>query len=121
MSSPEARIGVQFIEGFKVTVKPVESTKIIPGSVANHEAKHIVAAITNGTGVKKATIVPGEGCLGLTELTRPDAIAAAAPHATGCDGTGHDVFIIGLMGHDVNAVSNAAREIIQIIQKRLKQ
>jgi len=66
-----------------------------------------------GTWVRKATRIPGPGYLGLTELSRPDPIAAAGPHATGSHGTAHDVFIIGFMGHDVHSASSIARNIIE--------
>src|SRR5690349_20517754 len=55
---------------------------------ARHEAKHVVAAMETGTSVSKVTIIPGEGYLGLTVLSSPNAIAALAPHSTGESGTG---------------------------------
>jgi hypothetical protein len=116
MRSPEGAVSInqtKYIDRFRVTVEPLTAKKkTVGGSVATHEARHAVAAVANGTEVRSATIVPGPGYLGLTELSRPDPISAAAPHATGSNGTGHDVFIIGLMGYDVSTASNVARGII---------
>ncbi len=115
MPGPEVRIGInetQYLGKIKVTAEVEKKEKVIPSSVARHEAKHAVAAEFNGTRVISATIIPGPGYLGLTRLSRPDAIAAAAPHATGSSGTSHDMRIVGLMGHDAAAVSSAARAII---------
>ena len=117
MRSPEAMISIdqtQYINNFRVSVKRdgPEPIHTPIGNTAMHEAKHIVAAVHNGTHVRRATISPGPGYLGLTELSRPDAVAAAAPHATGCSGTGHDVHIVGAMGHDLDSVSSIARSII---------
>jgi hypothetical protein len=82
------------------------------GSTARHEARHAVAAIANGTGVVYATIIPGPGYRGLTQLSGFDAVAAAAPHAHGDDGTGHDVSIIERAGHSVGAAGSAAKSIL---------
>ncbi len=117
MRSPEAMIGVdqtQYINNFRISVSmaKLETPQVPLGDTAIHEAKHAVAAIHNGTDVRSVTISPGPGYLGLTELSRPDAVAAAAPHATGCSGTGHDVHIVGAMGHDIDSVSSIARSII---------
>lgn len=102
----------QYIEGFKFSIEPQTSVKkTIPGSTAVHEAMHVVAALENGTGVDSATIVSGNGYLGLTRLTKPDAVAAMAPHAMGSGGTGHDVFIAGIIGN-AGAAESAARGII---------
>ena len=73
-----------------------------------HEAKHVVTARRRGIGVDMATSIPGSGYDGLTKLSRPDAVAALAPHATGESGTGHDVFIAKMTG-DAGAESEARR------------
>ncbi|HYM65506.1 MAG TPA: hypothetical protein VES68_03425 [Candidatus Sulfotelmatobacter sp.] len=102
----------QYIEGFKINVEIVKpKNKTIPGGTAIHEAMHVVGAIENGTGVKSATIIPGDGYLGLTELSRPDAVAAMAPHSMGASGTGYDVYVAGLMGN-AGSSESAARGII---------
>ncbi|GEM_PF-3363308 len=95
-----------------VTAEKKEKKRTIPGGTAKHEAMHAVAAEENGTSVSLATIVPGEGYLGLTVLSRPDAVAAAAPHAHGHSGTSHDMKIVEFMGVSPSAASNAARNII---------
>ncbi len=100
-------------DGTKVTtvVQPPEKQRKKAGITAKHEATHAVTAAINGRTVKKVTIIPGEGYLGLTELDKADPIAAAAPHANGFDGTGYDLFTIRASGHDVESVSSAARSI----------
>jgi len=101
-----------FIEGVKFRVElNVPEKKIVPGGTATHEAMHVVAALGNGTGVESATIIPGAGYLGLTKLSKPDAVAAMAPHAMGAGGTGYDVYIAGIIGNAGSAES-AARGII---------
>lgn len=101
-----------FHEGFKITaILPDIKPKTAPGGTSIHEAKHVVAAKENGTEVQSATIIAGDGYLGLTVLSRPDAVAAMAPHATGEGGTGHDVYVAGLIGN-AGAAESAARGII---------
>lgn len=115
MRTPEGLVGIKeikYFDRFRVRVNAPAKKRMLGGSVATHEARHAVAAVMNGTAVKKATIIPGPGYLGLTELSRPDPIAAAAPHATGSNGTDHDIAIVGFMGYDVSAAANAARKII---------
>lgn len=84
-----------------------------PSNTAVHEAKHAGVAEKRKPGsVKMASIVPGPGYLGITEMHSMDAVAAAAPHAHGMSGTGFDVHIIGQMGADVHAAGAAARVIM---------
>lgn len=87
------------------------SKTFTPTDTAEHEATHAVVAILNGTGVKSASVIPGPGYLGITELTGFDAVAAAAPHAMGHDGTGWDMTLVQAMGHDAGSVANVARDI----------
>lgn len=82
-----------------------------PSSTARHEANHAVLAERNGTSVIDATVIPGPGYLGLTRLSRPDAIAAVGPHADGMGGTGHDVRIARLMGHHEASIGSIAKKI----------
>lgn len=124
MRGLEATIGINesryFGDHLKVSTEKIAPKKTVPKSaVSVHEAKHAVAAWVNGTAVESMTIEPGPGYLGMTKLSRPDAVAAAAPHATGSDGTSHDVYLIGLMGRDVQAASNAARDIISANQDKV--
>jgi hypothetical protein len=102
----------EYFNGFKLSIEvPQLEKRVRPGGTATHEAMHVVGALGNGTGVKSATIVPGVGYSGLTELSRADAVAAMAPHSMGASGTGYDVYIAGLMGNAGSAES-AARGII---------
>lgn len=100
-----------YIGEFKLTLDaPLTYKKTVPGGTAIHEAKHVVAALQNGTSVESVTIIPGAGYLGLTKLSRPDAVAALAPHATGESGTSYDVFIASQIG--AAGAESAARSII---------
>lgn len=80
-----------------------------PSDTATHEATHAVVARAHGTGVKKASVIPGPGYLGITELSNFDAVAAIAPHAMGHDGTGWDVYITQAQGHGVDTAGSVAR------------
>lgn len=118
MPSPEISIGAgraEYIGNTRVSVVPKfehpRSSHKPASSVATHEAEHAVVAIANGTPVESVTVIPGPGYNGLTKLSRPDPIAAVAPHANGRDGTNHDVFITQLGGHNVEALSGIARNI----------
>lgn len=61
-----------------------------PGSVAIHEAAHVVAAGE----IVSATIVPSGDAAGATVPVRMTVEAAAAAAAYGCDGTGWDMFLV---------------------------
>lgn len=88
------------------------SNAIHPSDTAHHEATHSVVALANGTGVKSASVIPGDGYLGITELTRFDAVAAVAPHAIGHDGTGWDLYITQAQGHGVDNAASVAKSIV---------
>ncbi len=90
----------------KVEVDPLPK-KPKPGDTATHEAMHIVAALANGTGVEGASIIPGPGYLGITYLSKPDAVAALAPHSMGASGTSYDVFMASQIGGSSGAESSA--------------
>jgi hypothetical protein len=101
--------------GYRISAEPQSTNvrKVVPSDTAHHEATHIVAAEKNGTSVVRATIIPGPGYLGLTELSRPDATAALAPDATGHKGTGYDVRVAEVITNgNIGPASNAARGII---------
>jgi hypothetical protein len=104
----------QFIEGARVTVVPETQTfaDIIPSEVSFHESEHAVAAFVNGSDVSRITVNPTSEYLGLTELSKFDAVAAVAPHATGASGTGYDIKLVEQLGYDVSSLSKAARGII---------
>lgn len=109
-----------YVNGFRVEAHALHRRKPTPSETAYHEAEHSVVAEKNGTFVKRATIVPGPGYGGLTEMTRPDPIAAAAPHAQGRSGTSYDVFIIGLMGVSVGSAASAAQSILRGNQEHVE-
>lgn len=103
----------EIASGWIAIVKPIEPFKLVsPGSTAYHEAIHAVAAILTGTGVVEASRVPGPGFRGRTKLTEFNAISFMAAHAMGCDGTGHDVAVVGWMGRDPDSAAVAARRLL---------
>ncbi len=107
-------------DGTRLKAYPKEKlSKKKPGAAATHETRHAVVAIKNGTGVVFATIIPGPGYSGLTQIRAPDAVATAAPHAHGDGGTGHDVLMIVLSGHDLGAAMNAARSALSGMDKQV--
>lgn len=93
-------------------IRPFEG--VIPGKTALHEAWHVVPDPRN---VRRATNRPGAGYLGLTELYTFDSIAAAGPHAMGDDGTGHDLRLIGIHGHDAGSAASAARSMLAYLDE----
>lgn len=66
-----------------------------PGETSRHEAAHGVIDPSN---VKRISRVPGPGYLGITEVYHPDTVMAAAAHADGHSGTGHDMMLVDLFG-----------------------
>ena len=76
-------------DGTVVNVRKIELNRPIPGSVAEHEAAHVVAA----GNIVSATIIPSGEALGTTQPVKLTAAAAAAAEAMGHDGTGWDMFL----------------------------
>jgi hypothetical protein len=116
MASPEGfSLGINetkyFASGFRLSSFGSSETTITPGETALHEAEHAVVAEDNGTAALSATIVAGEGYLGLTQLSRSDPVAAAAPHANGRDGTGWDMHIVRSHGNEHGSL-HAAKHIL---------
>lgn len=100
-------------DGTHIRVRKVNPLHVGRASAtALHEARHAVTAERNGTSVLYATVVPGNGSLGLTALSSFDATAAAAPHAYGDGGTSADVLMIQEAGHSVESAGAAARSIL---------
>lgn len=82
------------------------SPRPFPGSVAVHEAAHVVAAGK----IVFATITPSGNALGTTQPVEMTAAAAAAPEAIGCEGTGWDMFLTEhILGVDPGSAKSAAR------------
>lgn len=80
----------QFYEnGVSLTVSKIINRLPIAGSVANHEAAHIVVAGT----IRRATIIRSGNALGTTEPVKMTAAAAAAAAAMGYGGFGWDKFL----------------------------
>ncbi len=99
--------------GWHISVRPAKPTNSSKfGSTAYHEALHAVASVLTGTGVIEASKEPGPGYLGITRLEKFNLTAFIAAHAMGCDGTGHDVAVIRMMGHDPGSAAWAARELL---------
>ena len=93
-------------DGTIVSARKVEAKRPNPGSVAEHEAAHVVAAGR----IVSATILPSGDALGTTQPVKMTAAAAAAPEALGHDGTGWDMYITEhVLGVDPNVAKSAAR------------
>lgn len=110
--------------GVKITAvkkAPDVESGVTPGTTAKHEARHAVAARRNGTGVESATIISGSGYLGMTRLAKFDAVAAAAAHAHGDSGTGHDMAIIRASGISENAAISGARSALSGAEKEIHE
>ena len=91
--------------------------------VPNHEADHVVVGVENGTPVVLATIVPNaaNGSLGETHFSRPDAVAAAAPHARGRRGTGYDMHIVAALGVSESSAMATASRILSANQHKVDE
>ena len=102
----EVQVGGTTYHGYlRVTVDLIRSTKN-PCRTAWHEAKHIIPALVNGTGVEGASIESDSNSLGRTYLSEFDPVAALAPDADGCNGTSWDVYIAESRGEN-NFVNRA--------------
>src|SRR3989344_3867669 len=104
--SRAASVAKTFEGWITVTARKIETAKPIPGSVALHEAAHVVAAGE----IVMATIRPTGDALGTTQPVKMTAAAAAAPEALGHDGTGWDMFLTEhVLGVDPGTAKAAAR------------
>lgn len=81
-----------------------------PKKVSIHEALHAVGAELTGTPVLHASIEPDSTSLGRTVTAGPNATAAAAAHAFGCDGTDWDMHIVDVLGE--KGATGAAKNVI---------
>ena len=101
-------------DGTRVEVTQIDGAEIADelDSTAEHEAFHVLAGFERGVGVIKATNVPGPGYGGYAQFTSFDSVVAAAPHAFGCDGTGHDLQQIEENGDSVSASLKVARALL---------
>jgi hypothetical protein len=90
---PVERLGIgstrKFENGFSVSVRKIECPRQIPGSVAKHEAAHVIASRK----IISATIIPSGNALGTTVPEKMTPAAAAAADALGYDGTGWDMHL----------------------------
>lgn len=100
-------------------VDPLEIDEHI-GDTEEHEAKHAVVALVNGTNVEHASIIPEGNSLGHVLLSSPDAVSAVAPHADGHGGTSHDLMIIRMMGLSPDQVKGRALDILRKYKKHIR-
>lgn len=117
---------MSYEDGTTVTVRKMEPARPMPGSVAEHEAAHVVAAGE----IVNATIIPSGDALGTTTPVRMTAAAAAAAEAMGHSGTGWDMFLtehyLGVDRHTAKAAARAAlsgkqeemHEVATLLQER---
>lgn len=84
-----------------------------PGTTARHEIRHaFVAEKRNPGSLRRASIVPGPGYLGITEISKMDPAAAAAAHAEGMSGTSWDMHIVRSMGETPQSACATARAVM---------
>lgn len=115
-----------FENGTTVSARKVEVKRPIPGSVAKHEAAHVVAAGR----IVSATIIPSGHAEGKTRPVHLTASSAAAAGAMGYEGFGWDKHLtVNYLGVDWETAKAAARadlsgrgeemyEVASIIQER---
>ncbi len=104
----------QVVEGAEVVVERVAGT-VVEGGVngtAFHEACHALAAMLLNITVFEATDIPSGDYSGATWLAEYDPTVAAAAEAMGCDGTGHDMWTIAMMGDSPDAAVASARSLL---------
>lgn len=80
------------------------------GSTPDHEARHALVATLRFTTVYFATCVGGEGYHGMVSLARYDGAAFMA--SDGCSGTGHDRWVVGMMGDSPSGKAAEARSLL---------
>ena len=83
-----------------------------PSDTAVHEAIHADVAEENGTATLEASIVPSGNARGFVRMSRADPIAAAAPHADGHRGTGHDMRLVSQSGMSETRACSVARRVM---------
>jgi len=98
----------------KLASKPLSRTT--PSETALHEIEHGLLGK-----VRKISVVPGPGYLGMTELASYDAVAFAGPASQGRDGVGHDLNVISHMGGNEDAAIMAARIRLASISDEVKE
>ena len=104
--------------GVVIRVQKIEIPRQVPGSVAQHESAHIVAAGR----IKSATIIPSGNALGTTTPEVMTAAAAAAAAAMGHDGVGWDLFVTEqMLGVDAQTAKTAARQALSGKQEEMHE
>jgi hypothetical protein len=112
-----ARIGQETFlpDGSKIIVEELSGLRIDknPSATSIHEAQHALAAILLGVGVYYMTNIPEGDSLGHTLFSHFNPVVAAAPHAMGSPGGGHDLMQIHESGTSVAAAIAAARNLLK--------
>ena len=99
---------------------PFKIKKVVAGVTAFHEAGHIVPHLKRGKWVRRATIEPGPGYLGKTEVDEYDPVSFMGPRWLGCDGRGHDEAVVIAMGDDPGSSADAAGSYLRNAQEDLR-
>ena len=96
-------------DGTSIRVRRIEESRAIPGSVAQHEAAHVIAS----DGIESATIIPSGNALGTTTPKRMTPAAAGAAAAMGHRGVGWDLFLAQhVMGVHAESAKSQARAVL---------
>ena len=104
----------EMIGPVEVFVDPDEIIK--PASIsstARHEAAHVVVGVARNIGINGVDIKPKGNALGTTYPDRFDGPTAAAGHASGTGGEGHDFMLIRMHGKSPFAESASASEVLK--------
>ena len=114
----EAKFVSLDFKGATITARKIEPHRPIPGTTAEHEAIHVVAAGE----IVFATIIPSGNALGTAQPVRMTAASAAAPEAMGYDGTGWDMFVVKhILGVNPETAKAAARLALRGKEKEVKE
>jgi hypothetical protein len=105
-------------DGFRLIAREKNPRNIRkkPGETAYHEAEH---AVIEPHHVKKVSIVPGPGYLGITEMTSMSAVVALGPKSRGRGGTGWDEHIAEQIGS--SGAESAARAILSGLEDEIEE
>jgi hypothetical protein len=101
-------------DGTRIIVESFDDLEIDenPSDISQHEAWHALAALLLGIGVEYLTNIPEGNTAGHTKVEKFHPIAAAAAHAMGCSGGGHDLKMIRMSGNNVNTALMGARTLL---------
>ena len=84
---------------------------VIAGDTALHEGGHAILLLVRGRHLRRASRIPGDGYLGITE-GEVDAVSAMGPDALGHSGTGFDRRVARYFVSDIGTAAAVAKDTI---------